>query len=365
MKKKFNVFTFFVEPSVYTLDLIKNVYEPLSIDYIFINEKAKIAKSDESFPIKTINQLSFGEKIRFLRKIAASNRLIIFNGYNHWEFVFLFLLNILKNQRFYLAIESDTQAKEDLGWRKKIKRLFLKTIFASRNVLGFSGGSFVHKQLFRQYGMNEERIFLMPMMVNNEKFEYSKKKRKRSPFTFLYVGRIIPHKNVEMLIKSFIEAFGGSEDVELKIVGTGESFEGLHKKYSVNRNISFEGPKFGQDLVDAYHTSNVLVIPSLYEPWGLVVNEALSAGLPVLASNRVGAVYDLIENRDTGFIFDPEKPEELKMLMQKMFEDEDLYEKHSSNAAKLMKEYWNYGLYRKNLEEAVKYVERQISGEKK
>ena len=365
MKKESDIFTFFVEPSAYTLDLIKNVYEPLSIDYIFLNDKVIIAKSEESAPIKTVRQFTFLKKILFLLDIASSHKLIIFNGYNHWEFAFLFLLNVLKGQRFYLAIESDTQAKEDLGLRKKIKRLFLKTVFSNSKVLGFSGGNFTHKQLFRQYGMDEERIFLMPMMVNNKKFEYSKKKRERSPFTFLYVGRIIPHKNVEFLIKSFLDAFSANEDVKLKIVGTGKSLEELRKKYSKSPNISFEGPKFGQDLVDAYHTSNVLVTPSLNEPWGLVVNEALSAGLPVLASSRVGAVYDLIENRDTGFIFDPEKPEELKILMRKIFEDEDLYERQSSNAAKLMKEYWNYELYRKNLEDAIDYVKQHISGVKK
>jgi len=94
------------------------------------------------------------------------------------------------------------------------------------------------------------------------------------------------------------------------------------------------------------------------------VNEALAAGLPVLASNRVGAIYDLVENRDTGFIFDPQKPEELTGLMRKLFEDRELYRRQSSNAAKLMKEYWNYDLYRKSLEDAVSYVERKISGER-
>ena len=359
------IFAFLVEPSSYTLDITEKIYKKLQIEHIFFNSKPIIAKSHNGENKKSLSDMKLGKKLILLRQVWKSYDFFIFNGYNTKEFLLFFMLSWLYKGKKFIALDSDTQYKTVTGPKRVIKSIYLQTIFRQPFVLGFAGGSKTHKDLFRKYGMEEERIFLMPMMVNNEKFEYSKKKRKRSPFTFLYVGRIIPHKNVEMLIKSFIEAFGGSEDVELKIVGTGESFEWLHKKYSVNRNISFEGPKFGQDLVDAYHASNVLVIPSLYEPWGLVVNEALSAGLPVLASNRVGAVYDLIENRDTGFIFDPEKPEELKMLMQKMFEDEDLYEKHSSNAAKLMKEYWNYGLYRKNLEEAVKYVERQISGEKK
>ena len=46
--------------------------------------------------------------------------------------------------------------------------------------------------------------------------------------------------------------------------------------------------------------NHVLILPSTYEPWGLVVNEAMAAGMPVLVSNEVGAHYDLVDGNDTG-----------------------------------------------------------------
>ncbi|MCF6201148.1 MAG: glycosyltransferase family 4 protein, partial [Hydrogenimonas sp.] len=179
-------------------------------------------------------------------------------------------------------------------------------------------------------------------------------------FTFIYVGRIIPHKNIQTAIEAFIKAFGKGNDYLFRVVGTGESLDDLKEYYKNRRNICFEGAKFGSDLVEAYHTSHVLVIPSLYEPWGLVVNEALSAGMPVLASDRVGARYDLIDGRDTGFIFDPENIEQLAGLMKKIADDRSLYIRQSKNAAALMKDEWNYDLYRKNLTKAIEFVDRKL-----
>lgn len=359
MKENFRVFTFFIEPSSYTLDLINNIYNPLFMDHIFLNNRVIIAKADVSIPIKSMHRFSFFEKVRFLVKIAKSYQLIIFNGYNRWEFVFLFLLNKFLRNKFCIAIESDTQAKEDFGWKGIFKGIYLKIIFTDKKVLGFPGGSFMHKKLFLKYGMEEENIFLMPMMVNNQKF-FMKEKRPESPFIFLYVGRIIPHKNVEFLIKEFLKSFDSHSNVYLKIVGDGESLKELQHRYKTKQNIIFEGAKSGVDLIKAYHSSHVLVIPSLSEPWGLVVNEALSAGLPVLASDRVGAIYDLIYDKNTGLVFDPTVPGKLSLYMKNILQNKNLYERMSVNAQKLMKEYWNYDLYRDSLQKAIRRAEELL-----
>ncbi|WP_457598127.1 glycosyltransferase family 4 protein [Hydrogenimonas sp.] len=257
-----------------------------------------------------------------------------------------------------MAIESDTQPKKDKGFKGAVKRFILQTIFKNDRLLGFAGGAHKHKEYFRKYGMAEERIFLMPMMVNNETF-FADRPKPDSPFTFLYVGRIIPHKNVQMLVESFQKAFNGKTDVLLRIVGRGSSLESLRSRYGDAPNIRFEGAKFGRDLVETYHTSHVLVIPSLYEPWGLVVNEAMAAGLPVLASDRVGAVGDLVREGETGFIFDPERVDELGELMQKIRNDRVLYETLASRAETLMCKEWNYELYRTGLLEALAFIRRQ------
>jgi glycosyltransferase involved in cell wall biosynthesis len=360
--KKIKTMAFLVEPSSYTLDLVEHVYRPMKIDYLFLNDAPLIAHADKRSESQALAGMSWLQKLFLLMKVRENYDLIIFNGYNYPEFILLFVANLLLPKKNIIAIESDTQTKEDNGLKGVVKRIFLETIFKNSRILGFAGGGFTHKELFRKYGMKEERIFLMPLMVNNERF--MKKSRNdcahESTFTFLYVGRIIPHKNVEMLIQSFLNAFGNRKDVRLRLVGKGESMESLERMYGKYPNILFEGAKFGDDLVKAYHTSHALVIPSLYEPWGLVVNEALSAGLPVVASNRVGAIHDLVEGKDTGFVFDPEDRDELSVLLRKIHEDKVLYRRLSSNAADLMKNHWNYDLYQKNLKQAIKYAEKLL-----
>ena len=103
------------------------------------------------------------------------------------------------------------------------------------------------------------------------------------------------------------------------------------------------------------------MLPSDREQWGLVVNEALSAGLPVICSNEVGAIYDLVEGKDTGLIFRHNDPEDLSEKMLLLYKDRKTYKKYSRNAQKLMKEYWNYDLYMECLKKSIQRAE-QILG---
>jgi glycosyltransferase involved in cell wall biosynthesis len=219
--------------------------------------------------------------------------------------------------------------------------------------LGFAGGSNSHKELFRCYGMKEDRIFLMPMMVDHKKF-YCDNKVYPKPFTFLYVGRLIKHKNVEQLIQQFYINFS-DKDAVLKIVGGGEQGEYLIDKYA-SEKVIFMGKKFNQELISEYLRASCFVCPSLFEPWGLVVNEALSAGLPVIANEEVGACFDLIKDKETGFI--AADIEEFGQMMLTLFNDAELLKRYSKNASDLMKNKWNYDLYNNCLNKAIKKVEQ-------
>ena len=142
-------------------------------------------------------------------------------------------------------------------------------------------------------------IFLMPMMVDNSKF-YQKNKVLPEVFYFLYVGRLVKHKNVEELIKVFKSRFS-TLNAELRIVGSGEEEGYLRDKYQ-SEKVKFLGKKFTEDLVEEFQKASCFVCPSIFEPWGLVVNEALSSGVPVIATKEVGAAFDLINGKETGYV---------------------------------------------------------------
>ena len=346
------LFCYFVEPAAYTLDLVKNIHDPLSIDYCFISSKTLVRSAVKSKK-KFLDKLSFIERLSFLFSVYKNNDLIIVNGYNNYPFIITFIFNIFLFRKTYIAIESDSQLSIPNSRLKRfLKWLYLFVVFSSKYVLGFAGGSSSHKELFRYYGMQDDRIFLMPMMVDNFKF-YQNKKKFPELFTFLYVGRLVKHKNVEGLIKEFNKNFS-DKSVVLKIVGGGEEERYLKKKYH-SEQVVFLGSLFDNDLIKEFQNASCFVCPSKFEPWGLVINEALSSGLPVVTTKEVGANYDLIKERNTGII--AASMHEFGAMMLEFYGNINLLIECSENASDLMKNYWNYDLYNKCLQDAIKQVD--------
>jgi glycosyltransferase involved in cell wall biosynthesis len=345
------IFCYFVEPASYTLDLVTNVYDKKYINYAFI-KSVSLVEAPLTSSMIFLDKLSWISRIRFVIKTFRNNDLIIVNGYNNYPFILTFILNVFLFKKKYIATESDTQLSIPKNPLKRLlKWMYLSIIFRNKYVLGLAGGSKSHKELFRCYGMVEDRIFLMPMMVDNKKF-YCDNKVYPKPFTFLYVGRLIKHKNVEALIQQFNFNFS-DKDAVLKIVGDGKLGEYLIAKYA-SEKVIFMGKKFNQELISEYLRASCFVFPSLIEAWGLVLNEALSAGLPVIARKEVGACFDLIKDKKTGFI--AEDMQDFGQIMLTLFSEKELLKRYSENASDLMKNNWNYDLYDICLNKAIKKV---------
>ena len=75
--------------------------------------------------------------------------------------------------------------------------------------------------------------------------------------------------------------------------------------------VIFVGPQVNEELVRYFSFAEALLLPSIREPWGLVVNEALACGIPVLASNRCGCVPELVHDGWNGMLFDPVNESEI------------------------------------------------------
>jgi len=336
------VYGFFTEPASYTLDLIDNVYDTMSIDYCFLNSHSEAYANFKGEKNIFMNQMRIVDRIKHLLYVRKKYDIIIFNSYDTLSFFFILLINIFSITKKYIAIESDTQLLMPKNYLKRsLKYFYLSFVFQNNHVFGLAGGNYSHKDLFRHYGMKEDRIFLMPMMVDNSKFYFDKKIFPK-PFTFLFVGRLVSFKNVEHLIQQFNIIFS-DKDAVLKIVGDGKQGEYLIDKYT-SEKVIFKGKKFNKELITEYLSASCFVCPSLFEPWGLVVNEALSAGLPVIARKEVGACLDLINGNQTGFI--AEDMPDFGQMMLTLFNDSELLYNYSKNASDLMKNNWNYKLYK-------------------
>jgi glycosyltransferase involved in cell wall biosynthesis len=132
---------------------------------------------------------------------------------------------------------------------------------------------------------------------------------KRSNFTnqILYVGRISDEKNVDLLIDSFNIFSEKNTKVQLKIIGDGK----LNNRFEKNDNIIFLGRCDRETIIYNLIHSDYLILPSSTEGLPFVFLEAMSLGIPVIASNIIG-INEIVKNNERGFLFDFENYDNYK-----------------------------------------------------
>jgi glycosyltransferase involved in cell wall biosynthesis len=145
---------------------------------------------------------------------------------------------------------------------------------------------------------------------------------------FVYVGGLNPHKNLLGLLRGFERALAERPDARLAIVGdtSGKGFHDNRQELSdfvarsarLSECVRFTGYVSDQDLVCLYGAATALVLPSLWEGFGLPAVEAMACGLPVLASRR-GSLPDVIG--DAGLFFDPLSPDDIKSSLLRLCAD--------------------------------------------
>ena len=121
----------------------------------------------------------------------------------------------------------------------------------------------------------------------------------------LFGGRLVPVKRVDLLIDTFARVADLRPQWTLLIAGDGWLRRELQARVpgSLRDRIIWLGFLEVDQMRLAYHAGDVMVLPSDYEPWALVVNEAMAAGCPVVASDVVGAAWDLVKDGVSGRIF--------------------------------------------------------------
>ena len=136
------------------------------------------------------------------------------------------------------------------------------------------------------------------------------------PKTFLYAGRYIETKGIKTLLQAYeiYQKLCTSTPWPLWFSGSG-SLETLVNSSLGVKNYGFTQP---EKLPDLFSQVGVLVLPSSYEPWGVVVHEATSAGLPVICTNACGSSVELVKDNCNGFIIPPNNPMLLAESLNKM-----------------------------------------------
>lgn len=205
---------------------------------------------------------------------------------------------------------------------------------------GYIASSQTAAELFRCLGARRERITisLITLDVNAFGQAVSKQRENREQLrqmlglagpTVLYVGRLEPSKGVDLLLEAFDQLTATIPVAELVIVGTGTELDGLEARVTAAHRAQthFVGFKQANELPPYYAAADLFALFSRVEPFGLVVTEAIAAGLPAICSRFAGAAHDLVEHGQNGFIIDPEDIETNVRLMTQILTDNSLRER--------------------------------------
>lgn len=221
------------------------------------------------------------------------------------------------------VVMSESQARDGrrVWWKEAIKRRVTCCFSA-----GLVGGS-LHVEYLAALGMPRERIFTGYDVVDNDYFargadaarQHAVANRERLGLPeryFLASSRFIEKKNLFTLLRAY-EAYRGQAGPgawKLVLLGDGplrEPIEALRRQFGLEGAVALPGFKQYPELPVYYGLAGAFVHASTTEQWGLVVNEAMAAGLPVIVSERCGCAPDLVVPGRNGYLFDPCRDEEL------------------------------------------------------
>jgi len=309
-------------PAFYKVNLYNELAKQLKIFVVFIATNTNEKRADDFITLDNANfeyKLLFDgdfqtrdieSNIKKLKNILKNNhyKRLLVSGWDLKEFWYLVMF--YPKSKNCLALESTINESRVDGIRG-----FIKKIFLSRVSIVFASGN-LHKELLDALNYKGKvKITKGVGIINKPKFEKVKKEYKKR---FLFIGRLSEEKNIDMLVNIFNEL----DECTLTIIGTGQLEKELKDK--AKSNIIFEGQVENSKLKEYFKSNDIFVLPSLAEPWGLVVEEALYFGLPVMVSKNCGA-SELIQDGVNGYVVEPMDKEEIKRLILDV--DDVVYQK--------------------------------------
>ncbi len=236
------------------------------------------------------------------------------HGYNSLTHVLAASTQIARGGKI-LFREEQTLLHPRPHWKELIKQLAVRPLFA-RGAAVYIGN--LNRRWFMHYGLTSDRLFFSPYVVDNDALRAQARRLRDHKFelrtsfglqerdgpVILTVGRLIPKKQPRFLVRAFKDL---REQVPcvLLVVGAGPLENELRRFVARERvpNVLFAGFLNQTEVVNAYACADIFALTSReHETWGLVVNEAMNFGLPVVTTDAVGCSPDLVIDGKTGFV---------------------------------------------------------------
>lgn len=246
---------------------------------------------------KPPDRFDFSRIKKFIRVLSGQNiGTVCISGYGKLEYLMFILYARFTRRRVILFAESWYPSNFIVD---KLKSLFLRLM--SNGFLVSGSRAYFH--FTKRLKISAHKTKVGYSVVDNAHFSNPTSKTRVFSKRLLCVARFAPEKNLQLLIAAFLKSNLLKQNWELHIVGGGPLKSELERLAADSKNIKLCPWKPYRELPAVYHSADIFILPSAFEPWGLVVNEAMAAGLPIILNEAVGCVPDFLENGKNGLIF--------------------------------------------------------------
>jgi len=256
--------------------------------------------------------------------------IVFCSEYNMLGFILLiskFLLN--RKMKIYTICDDNLEiSKQCRGTRKLMRTIFLYLytgiILADNNALDWYKAKLRHRAKLIYFPIIQNNTLFRQRLEQSLHLSMENKKiyKLENKTVLLYVGRLLEIKNIFLLIDSFKDIREKHKNTMLVIVGDGPQKDDL-RQYSIaqylSKDIIFTGKQEGEELLSWYNIGDIFILPSTFDRFGAVVNEALMAGCHTFCSSVAGASA-LIKEPYNGQVFNPKNRDELTAKIQDYLE---------------------------------------------
>jgi len=342
----------------YRILLFNELSKRLNIKFIFTHENKKIKGLKANYnSVKGIGYKKYKIHLNLIKIIKKEkpSKIILIAPDPLYLIDNLLLYRYCKkhNLPYSIVVGRWKYKKKDL--KQKITEPFYSNILKDANFC-IAYGTRSEKWLLKK-GIKKEKIIkaynINPSIYENFNKEIKKISKLKNKKTILYVGRLIKRKGVDYLIRAFKIISEKIDNAVLIIIGGGDFYKlgakseesylkKLVKNLGLKNKVIFTGQLSPERIKKYYISCDVCVFPSITtnmgEPWGHVVEEAMSFGKPVIVTNAVGAGEDLIQKNKNGFIVPEKNPTELKKAIEKILNNKKLKQKMGKESLKIIKQ---------------------------
>jgi glycosyltransferase involved in cell wall biosynthesis len=275
-----------------------------------------VDRSYHQYPFELLFPKSYNDIPRYKLVLALAldvlrnrSELVVIPGYHRIEYWVMLVLCILLRRKRAVFCDSTAYDREKYRWKERAKAFFF------RRCDGVFCYGIRSKEYVASYGVKERRIFsdcqaaALPHAYDAfavRRHYESKPADNAAVVKFLYIGRLAKEKGLYDLLDAFRRVRQQMPEARLDFAGSGVLANELKQRareLGLESAVAFLGTKSPEDIGSLLLGSDAMVLPSHTEPWGLVVNEALSYGCPVVVSNICGCVPELVLDGVTGYSF--------------------------------------------------------------